>query len=1291
MIFKRHIAVLLVVVLLVGMMPLQIFAAENTEGSWSDPGNYDSNWLSDQINNELHDGSATNPYMIYDNGDLAAFSCAVNNGNDFFGKTIKLNDNLDLSEHFWVPIGFWKKSFEAESFEGTFNGNNKKISGVKMGTASNPDSSTECLGLFGSVVSATVKSLGVGVEIYSSKANATIGGLIGNINTDSIVQNCYTTGIIVSEGGDYVGGFGGHILNYAKIQNSCSSVKVDVTGTYNLGVGGFVGAAFYGEIYNSYSTGAVSAPTISYVGGFSGYNEEENIENCYWRTDNASPAVTSGSAIGITGITGKTELELRSNEFLTLLNENESSVQGLCKWQYDNNSLFLPTTLLTISFNLNGGGGDTPPNIYAELGVNFLFEVPTANIISPEGKIFDCWNTQLDGNGVRFVNEKDDKYYEDVVLYAIYREVTWQDEGNYDTAIYDQLSTLSGWVSAFDNGGILKISTARELAAFAKACDGDSYSEYINGCIASYQDIHGDGILPQGEFLNVKLMNDIDLSEFSWTPIAAYVSSSGATCLTFDGNSKTISDLRIDGQYDSAGLFGGVLLSVIKNLTVSGNINGEYSSAGGIVGTLIYSDVENCISDVDLDVTADNVGGIAGISVYIGIPSRITNSLNKGSIKGSSNVSGICNGDISQMVDLEINNCYNTGTLSVGSYPISNLYTGTNNYYLDTSVTNVPSDSDGIEVTDEYMKSTAFVSDLNNWVDVQNATSPDKYSSWVVATNDYPILEQTEMFDISATVTAFSIADQPVLEADTKITVPIKASFDKDVILTEIEYSISYNNTEFSIDEDDYIGLSPIVTQIGTTSTLKLTKSFANQSVLTGDFETIDFKPIVKPTAMAGEQLITVVPKITIIKDEDTYVLGTTQYPIITVNGTVNLTKSLTNLTDIIIKNGLNTYAITPTFSADEPNYIVMIPRNIETVDISTTKIGDGIITGEGVGISVNSPATVSIHSADSAADKTYTITFINLVVDDKQPLIVHFGEYTLYYDGSPQSRSFTITQDNLMEGVDYTVSYSDMQGRLIDKPSLAGTYQVTITVNADHPNYYGIYQALYIITTPEPATTSSNTDRDSSGSLASILTLETEQFPYINGYLNGTFQPEGYITRAETATIISRLSDGFQEKTIYDCKLTDVNSDLWSVNYIGFSQNKGVIEGYPDGEFKPEDTITRAEFATMISRFKMLKAESKETLPFSDVISHWSINYLSAVYEKGYILGYTNGTFAPDQPITRAEAVTIINRAINRVPNKTNVKIDSYSNPFSDVDKGYWAYYDVLESAIEHFVEDFQ
>lgn len=387
-----------------------------------------------------------------------------------------------------------------------------------------------------------------------------------------------------------------------------------------------------------------------------------------------------------------------------------------------------------------------------------------------------------------------------------------------------------------------------------------------------------------------------------------------------------------------------------------------------------------------------------------------------------------------------------------------------------------------------------------------------------------------------------------------------------------------------------------------------------------------------------------------------------------------------------------------------------LVPVKLNQLPVTTTN-GNGTY---GVGlIKVNfnktelkyvGVKTGSMVSSKGAKSIYWSIGTIPSVANVDGVITIEFIDSTIDSSKSYGEGSFEIpTKDTLVylefEILDKTVgkeiTITLVDGQFSGNVIISGTEGTAISMPSlmvSNGNMEMESGDITIITsTPEPTTTPSSTGGGGNGgSLAPISTVKPEHSPYIKGYIDGTFRTESNITRAETATIISRLSDGFEENTDYGCKFTDVNADLWSANYIGFSQNKGVIVGYPDGKFKPEDTITRAEFATMISRFKMLKAESNKTLPFSDVNSHWSINYLSAVYEKGYILGYPDGTFAPDQPITRAEAVTIINRAIDRVPDKTNVKIDSYLNPFSDVAKGYWAYYDVLESASKHFVEDF-
>ncbi|OQB12074.1 MAG: Cellulosome-anchoring protein precursor [Firmicutes bacterium ADurb.Bin193] len=196
----------------------------------------------------------------------------------------------------------------------------------------------------------------------------------------------------------------------------------------------------------------------------------------------------------------------------------------------------------------------------------------------------------------------------------------------------------------------------------------------------------------------------------------------------------------------------------------------------------------------------------------------------------------------------------------------------------------------------------------------------------------------------------------------------------------------------------------------------------------------------------------------------------------------------------------------------------------------------------------------------------------------------------------------------------------------------------------------------------------------------------------YIKGYPDNTFKSEEGITRAETVTMISRLMEDFDEKAFYTSNFTDVSKNDWYSNYVGFICSKQIIVGYSDGSFKPENGITRAEFATIIARFCGLDTNSEKSLPFSDTAGHWATKYLSAIYEMGYITGYPDKTFKPDANITRAEAVKIINSAIGRTPNKDkiNVNLSKYQIPFTDVLNTHWAYYDILEAAVSHATTDF-
>ena len=182
----------------------------------------------------------------------------------------------------------------------------------------------------------------------------------------------------------------------------------------------------------------------------------------------------------------------------------------------------------------------------------------------------------------------------------------------------------------------------------------------------------------------------------------------------------------------------------------------------------------------------------------------------------------------------------------------------------------------------------------------------------------------------------------------------------------------------------------------------------------------------------------------------------------------------------------------------------------------------------------------------------------------------------------------------------------------------------------------------------------------------------------YIKGYEDSTFRPEENITRAETTAILARLTDGFEENESYTVTFPDIAGNSWYKNYIGFEESKNIITGYQDGTFQPEESITRAEFASMIARFAKLNTVNAD-MPFTDTDGHWASEQITACYEAGYIRGYEDNTCKPDNYITRAEAVAIINRVLYRND------IKDVRNPFSDVSNSHWAYDDIMEAAVTH------
>lgn len=182
------------------------------------------------------------------------------------------------------------------------------------------------------------------------------------------------------------------------------------------------------------------------------------------------------------------------------------------------------------------------------------------------------------------------------------------------------------------------------------------------------------------------------------------------------------------------------------------------------------------------------------------------------------------------------------------------------------------------------------------------------------------------------------------------------------------------------------------------------------------------------------------------------------------------------------------------------------------------------------------------------------------------------------------------------------------------------------------------------------------------------------DHYAYIIGYTDGLVHPEANITRAEVATIFFRLmTDEFRmEHWATENSFPDVQAKNWFNNGVSTSAKAGIIKGYEDGSFRPNRNITRAEFAAIAARF--LSDEVNLPVSFSDISGHWAENEINRAVKAGWIKGYTDGAFRPDQPITRAEAVTLINRMLDRTPDKDHLLPDMIRWPDNTEDKWYYA-----------------
>lgn len=300
---------------------------------------------------------------------------------------------------------------------------------------------------------------------------------------------------------------------------------------------------------------------------------------------------------------------------------------------------------------------------------------------------------------------------------------------------------------------------------------------------------------------------------------------------------------------------------------------------------------------------------------------------------------------------------------------------------------------------------------------------------------------------------------------------------------------------------------------------------------------------------------------------------------------------------------------------------------------------------------------------------------------------IVNFGNTTVWEGGEMvDAKAYHtdgvkvdgVTYDNGVAGANdslYAEGYKDneVQTTATDWAEQEdGSYTRTVTRKCNYCGY-------------EEETT--EIDWNVSKSIIAAACLNTkDHYSYLIGYSDGTVRPNGRITRAEVATIFFRLltDDARQRNWSSENNFSDVSADKWYNNAVSTLCHMGVLGGYSDGTFRPNAPITRAEFAKIAVSFAQANGSAVYSY-FTDVkTTDWFAPYVTAAKDSGLIEGYSDGSFKPENRITRAEACAIVNRVLGRKPSKSHMKISGRID-WPDCTTADWFYEAIMEATNSH------
>ena len=316
-----------------------------------------------------------------------------------------------------------------------------------------------------------------------------------------------------------------------------------------------------------------------------------------------------------------------------------------------------------------------------------------------------------------------------------------------------------------------------------------------------------------------------------------------------------------------------------------------------------------------------------------------------------------------------------------------------------------------------------------------------------------------------------------------------------------------------------------------------------------------------------------------------------------------------------------------------------------------------------GIGVG-NANATHGPHLLQVKVDEVRVIT---ATADEHGKIDPAAGTVTV---PKGESKTFTITPD----------SGYRIKDVLVDGVSVGAVSTYTFEDVVENHTIHATFARKH---TPTPSTPTVEISDDDALGLNT-----TDHFAYIVGYGNGEVRPQNNITRAEVATIFFRLltDDVRDENLTKTNRYSDVTRADWYNTAVSTLSSMGIITGYPDGTFRPNAAITRAEFAAIAARFD--SNGDKTAAKFSDIATHWAKDEISIAYNNGWITGYPDGTFGPQRDITRAETMTLVNRVLNRQPETEDDLLPNMTVWTDNANPNAWYYLAVQEATNSHYYE---